>query len=87
METSIWKMKIKILAFGIAREICGTQSFELEVPEHSDTAALKQLLNEQYPRLNQLTSCILAVNEEYVVEYKMLSPGDEVAIIPPVSGG
>lgn len=80
-------MKIKILAFGIARDICGAQSFDLEVPEQSDTTSLKCLLNEQYPRLNQLTSCLLAVNEEYAPEHKRLQEGDEIALLPPVSGG
>ena len=80
-------MKINILAFGIAREICGARSFELEVPSDCDTSALWQLLGAQYPRLNQLASCQLAVNEVYVQEPASLSPGDEIAVLPPVSGG
>ncbi len=80
-------MKINILAFGIAREICGAKSFELELPEHSDTAALQTLLHDKYPRLAQLASCQLAVNAEYAQTPKILAAGDEVAILPPVSGG
>ena len=80
-------MKINILAFGIAREICGTKSFDLDLPENSDTATLQSLLYSKYPRLAQLASCQLAVNAEYTQEPKTLADGDEVAIIPPVSGG
>lgn len=80
-------MKINVLAFGIAREICGARSFELEVPASCNTELLMQLLSAQYPRLNQLASCQLAVNETYVQEPAALNPGDEIAILPPVSGG
>ncbi len=80
-------MKINILTFGIAREICGAKSFELELPEHSDTTTLKGMLEGKYPRLAALASFQLAVNAEYAQTPTVLSNGDEVAIIPPVSGG
>jgi molybdopterin converting factor subunit 1 len=80
-------MKINILAFGIAREICGAKSFELELPEQSDTAALQSMLQAKFPRLAGLASCQLAVNAEYAQAPTLLADGDEVAIIPPVSGG
>ena len=81
------KMKVKILAFGIAREICGARSFELDLPESCDTVSLQQLLSDQYPRLQELSSCRLALNEEYLETNKILASGDEIAILPPVSGG
>lgn len=80
-------MHIKILAFGIAREICGARQFEMEVPAQTDTGQLKQLLQQQFPGLHQLASCLLAVNETYAHEDIPLQPGDEIAILPPVSGG
>ncbi len=80
-------MKIKILAFGIAREICGGRAFELEVPDQFDTASLQSMLGEKFPRLLQLATCQLALNEEYVWQNSLIAPGDEVAILPPVSGG
>lgn len=80
-------MQIKILAFGIAREICGGSTLHLEVPDHSTAGALKQMLTEQYPRLAGLNSFLLAVNEEFAAPDARISSGDEVAIIPPVSGG
>lgn len=80
-------MKIQLLAFGIARDICGSRSFELDIPENTNTQMLQQLLEERYPRLRQLPACTLAVNEEYAHEPTLLAAGDEVAILPPVSGG
>lgn len=80
-------IKVTILAFGIAREICGTRSFELELPSDCSTEALLQMLQEKHPGLAQLAACSLAVNAVYVQEPQPLSDGDEVAIIPPVSGG
>ena len=80
-------MKINILAFGIAREICGTQAFELEVPDNYDTDSLHFLLTDRFPRLHHLASCILAVNQEYIQGNAPIHSGDEIAIIPPVSGG
>ena len=80
-------IKVNILAFGIARDICGTRAFELVLPSPCSTEALLQILQEKYPALAQLASCSLAVNASYVQETQLLSDGDEVAIIPPVSGG
>ncbi len=80
-------MQINILAFGIAKEICGGSNIRLEVSEHATAGDLKQLLAEQYPRLGGLASFLLAVNEEFAAPDTPLSARDEVAIIPPVSGG
>lgn len=81
-------MQIKILTFGIAREICGgSATLQLEVPEHFSAAQLRQLLTEKYPRLAGLSSFLLAVNEEFAETDTLIQPGDEIAIIPPVSGG
>lgn len=80
-------MKVKVVAFGIAREICGARTFEVEVPTNCDTDALEQLLGKRYPRLHALASFHLAVNEAYVLDNIILAPGDEIAILPPVSGG
>lgn len=80
-------MNIKILAFGIAREICGSSTLRLEMPEGATAGDLKQLLIGQYPRLGGLNSFLLAVNEEFATTDTLISSGDEIAIIPPVSGG
>jgi molybdopterin converting factor subunit 1 len=80
-------MKITLLAFGIVKEILQNRTMELELPEHATTADLKTILHAHYPALQQLAVYRIAVNGEYSAETAALQNGDEVAIIPPVSGG
>jgi molybdopterin converting factor subunit 1 len=79
-------MKISILAFGIAKDIFGDSSIEIEL-NGADVKSLKALLEERYGRLKDLKSYMVAVNNEYATDDKVLSEKDEIAIIPPVSGG
>ncbi|MDO3641209.1 MAG: MoaD/ThiS family protein [Mucilaginibacter sp.] len=80
-------MKIKILAFGIAKDIFGSTSVNLEMANDSTVYNLKYLLEQQYPQLKQLASYMVAVNNEYALPGDSLHERDEIAIIPPVSGG
>lgn len=80
-------MKIKILAFGIAKDIFGSTSVNLEMANDSTVYNLKYLLEQEYPRLKQLASYMVAVNNEYALPGDSLHERDEIAIIPPVSGG
>lgn len=80
-------MTISILAFGIAKEIVGTPSAALQVDDATTVGTIKARLGEQYPRLQLLTSFMIAVNGEYAVADTVIKQGDEIAIIPPVSGG
>ena len=62
------------------------EMFDMEAG--SDTSTLLRLLAERYPSLERLLPrCGLAHNGEYVRSAQPLSAGDEVALIPPVSGG
>jgi len=80
-------MAVNILAFGIAKEILGVASVSINFGEGVSVQEIKTILEEQYPRLKQLTSFAIAVNGEYAKPETIISPGDEIAIIPPVSGG
>ena len=80
-------MKINVLAFGIAKDIFGGSSISLELPDNGTTGVLKQSLEERYPRLKHLASYMVAVNNEYALDENLLTERDEIAIIPPVSGG
>jgi molybdopterin synthase sulfur carrier subunit len=79
-------MKVSILAFGIANEILGTNQLVVDF-EGSTSQDLKNILESQFPRLQQLSSYLIAVNNEYVSDVTEISSNDEIAIIPPVSGG
>ena len=80
-------MTLQILAFGIIKEIFGGPSVELELAPGSTAADLRTVLEQRYPRLQQLASCLLAVNNEYASADQPVGEGDEIAVIPPVSGG
>ncbi len=80
-------MAIKVLAFGIAKEIFGSDSIDIQLEGNTTAENLKSELLQQYPGLKRLTSFMIAVNSEYALPSAVISAGDEVAIIPPVSGG
>jgi len=80
-------MEISILAFGIAKDIFGATSVNIQLDKEATTADLKTLLETKYPRLKQLASYMVAVNNEYAEDNSRITERDEVAIIPPVSGG
>lgn len=80
-------MEINILAFGIAKDIFGASTITVELTDAATTANMKALLEERYPKLKQLASYMVAVNNEYAEDDLTITERDEVAIIPPVSGG
>ncbi len=80
-------MKINLLAFGIAKDILGSNKITLDAGSIQNLGELKEQLCLQYPDFKKLRSLSLAVNEEYQEDSFVLSEADEVVIIPPVSGG
>ncbi len=80
-------MVLEIMAFGITKDIVGKTLINFELPEGSSVKELKEQLETNYPRMQELKSLLIAVNEEYGDETHILSERDEIALIPPVSGG
>lgn len=80
-------MQIKIVAYGIAKEILQSHEMELEIGNTQTLKEVRSLLANQFPELNRLASLRFAVNESYQDDEFLLSANDEVVIIPPVSGG
>jgi len=80
---------MEVLLFGIARDIVGQGSLSLSADGNTvdSVAALKQMLADTYPEFGKLSSLAVAVNSEYANDDLALHPTDEIAIIPPVSGG
>ncbi|MGB3681713.1 MAG: molybdopterin converting factor subunit 1 [Rubrobacteraceae bacterium] len=78
---------IKIRLFGAAADRAGTREAEVE----SGATTLEELwplLAEMYPGLHPMRETLaFAVNEEYARGDAPVQPGDEVAVLPPVSGG
>lgn len=80
-------MKLHLLFFGFAAEIVGLRKMELDISSGAVTADLRLQLASLYPELKKIDTYVFAVNQQYADESVVLSEGDEVAIIPPVSGG
>lgn len=83
-------MDVRVLFFARSRELAGTSEATLTLQPGSTTAALMQQLLKQYPQLEQLQgSFVFSLNQEYLApgEEQQLKAGDEVAVIPPISGG
>ena len=81
-------MLIRVKLFAAARQLVGTESIRVEVAGRPTVAALRAALMEQFPPLAQLLKhTLIAVNADYAGGQQEIGADDEVACIPPVSGG
>ena len=80
-------MQIRARFFASYREAVGQRKLELEVARGTTVADLWQRLGQEFPRLSAISPAAAAVNMEYVPFEAELRDGDEVAFLPPVSGG
>ena len=83
-------MRVKCLFFAASKDVTGVQEKELTYAEGTKTDALIANLIEQFPGLGPIfQSAVLAVNQEYIDPESPieLKDGDEIAVIPPISGG
>ncbi|MEP2771024.1 MAG: MoaD/ThiS family protein [Fulvivirga sp.] len=80
-------MTIDILLFGITKDIIGSERYALELEGDVTVARLKEALTSEFPQLTKLKSLLVAVNNKYGQPETNISSKDEIALIPPVSGG
>jgi sulfur-carrier protein len=81
-------MKLNVKLFALAKDVYGESSVELELSDSADIRQLRERLAAKIPALAHLMPQLMfAVNSEYATDRTPLSGGDEVACIPPVSGG
>ena len=80
-------MNVNILAFGIVKDIFQKSMIEVDLSGAPTVANLRAELEKNYPRLSKLASYMIAVNNEYATADLVIEAKDEIAIIPPVSGG
>ncbi len=78
---------LSVLLFGIARDLTGQSVLPGLLPPGGRVGDLLEALRAKYPALNGIKSLLIAVNGEYADPDQLLQPNDEIAIIPPVSGG
>lgn len=80
-------MKIKVLLFGIIKDVINHNNLEINLPNNSTILNLKEELFKSYPELKTNKNFTVAVNEVYENNTCILQKNDIVALIPPVSGG
>ncbi len=81
-------MQVRVLFFGILKDLVGRSSELLELADGARLEAVLQHYSRQAPRFaGMLNSMALSVNQEYATANAVLRAGDEVGLLPPVSGG
>lgn len=80
-------IKFKVLLFGVTRDMAGRSKLDIEMEEGSNVKLLLEKLGSDFSRLSEMKSLMIAVNNEYAKSDYILKENDEIALIPPVSGG
>jgi molybdopterin converting factor subunit 1 len=81
-------VRIRVLFFGIVREIVGLREEAIEVPGGSRLEDVFAAYAQRFPRLGEAsTSIVLALNQQFAPAAAAVNDGDEIAFLPPVSGG
>ena len=81
-------MQVRVLFFGLLTDISSRRSETISLPEGSSIRDLLAHYEKNFPRLNGLMSSLaVSVNQNYAPVTAKLRDGDEVALLPPVSGG
>ena len=78
-------MHVRVRLFAMLRERAGTDALEVELPDGATVG--DALASPQLAAIADDLACVLAVNREYALPATELREGDELALIPPVSGG
>ncbi|PZA06247.1 MULTISPECIES: molybdopterin converting factor subunit 1 [unclassified Meiothermus] len=79
-------MRVRVLLFALFREQAGTGALELELPQDATVRTAKETLEARFPGL-ELSGGLAAVNQRFIKADHPLHEGDELAFLPPVSGG
>ncbi len=82
-------MIVRVKLFAVARQRVGQDEVQIDVPAAAPTVGdLRTALQSRFPELAEVLPHVkVAVNNDYAADGAPLRAGDEVALIPPVSGG
>lgn len=80
---------MKVRFFASVRELLGVSSREIPIEPNQTVSSIIQMLVSEYPQIIPLLeTSLIALNMEYISDFsKLVAQTDELAIIPPVSGG
>jgi molybdopterin synthase catalytic subunit/molybdopterin converting factor small subunit len=81
-------MRIRVLLFGQLKDIIGRQEDSLELEQGAKLSAVTSYYAEHFPKFQPMAASIAcSLNQEYAAGSAALRDGDEVGLLPPVSGG
>lgn len=81
-------MRVRVLFFGMLTDLTGRRAESVELPSRSTLADLVAHCTEKFPKLSGFSgSLAFSINQEYASKTTVLNENDEVALLPPVSGG
>lgn len=81
-------MRATVKVFALARQLAGQDRIQVDLPAGATVAQLRCAISEQFPALAEVASrALFAVDAAYATDQTPLSPGADLACIPPVSGG
>jgi len=83
---SLGVIQVRVLSFGVLKDRFGSAAATLELPEGATVGSLLEQLSERQPAA-PLRGIAVSVNAEYALVNQELKNGDEVGLLPPVSGG
>ena len=81
-------MKVAVKMFAVARQLAGRDTVILQLPDRATVADLRRQLIDEVPTLSSVISHIrFAVGTDYATDATVINSGEDIACIPPVSGG
>ncbi len=81
-------MNVRVKLFALTQDLAGCEEVSLELEKPATIGMLRETLAKELPALAPvLASCAFAVNNEYAGNQRVLEASDEIACLPPVSGG
>ena len=82
----LWAMRVRVLFFGVLRDVMGAAETAVDMTEGGTAGDVVDMCRAGGDAA-VWKSLAVAVNQEYAGRGRVLAEGDEVALLPPVSGG
>ncbi len=88
MYRELEKQSLSIKLFASIRQTMGSKEIMIDIDKEITVFEMKKIVFETFPNLKKSNiPFFVAVNHKYATDYDVIGTMDEVALIPPVSGG